>query len=82
MILFTLGEFIGFDSITLVPYEQKLIDFTLMNPSQIEWLNRYNQKVLDQVTPRLNELEEFVAMKWIEERTKYVDPWISSKREL
>ena len=82
MNLFTLGEFIGFDSITLVPYEQKLIDFTLMNPSQIEWLNRYNQKVLDQVTPRLNELEEFVAMKWIEERTKYVDPWISSKREL
>ena len=52
-----------------------------MNPSQIEWLNRYNQKVLDLVIPRLKESEDVVAMKWIEERTKYVDPWISSKME-
>ena len=78
---FTSGEFIGFDSITLVPYEPKLIAYTLMNPSQIEWLNRYNQKVLDLVIPRLKESEDVVAMKWIEERTKYVDPWISSKME-
>ena len=53
-----------------------------MNPSQIEWLNRYNQKVLDLVIPRLKELEEVAAMKWIEERTKYVDPWISFKKDL
>ena len=82
VIFSTLGEFIGFDSITLVPYEPKLIDYTLMNPSQIKWLNRYNQKVLDLVVPRLNEFEDAVAIKWIEERTEYVDPWISFKKEL
>ena len=67
---------------TVVPYEPKLIDFTLMNPSQIEWLNNYNQKVLDQVIPRLKEVEDAIVIKWVKDRTKYVDPWISSKKEL
>ena len=67
---------------TLVPYEPKLIDFTLMNPSQIEWFNEYNQKIVDKVVSRLKEVEDADTIKWITERTKRVDPWITSKQEL
>ena len=77
-----LGEFIRFESLTLVPYEPKLIDFTLMNPSQIEWFNEYNQKIMEQVVPRLKEVENADTIQWITERTKRVDPWFTSKQEL
>ena len=30
----TYGEFIGFEPVTLVPFEPKLIDFSLMSPGQ------------------------------------------------
>ena len=67
---------------TLVPYEPKLIDFTLMNPSQIEWFNEYNQKIADKIVSRLNEVEDADTINWITERTKRVDPWMTSKQEL
>ena len=30
----TFGKFVGFESITLVPFEPKLIDFSMMSPGQ------------------------------------------------
>ena len=80
--VFISGEFIRLESVTLVPYEPKLIDFSLMNPSQIDWFNHYNKKVLQEVIPRLKPVEDFETIKWITKRTKHVDPWINFKKEL
>ena len=77
-----LGEFIKFDPVTLVPYETKLIDFTLMNPSQIEWYNHYSGLILTNVMPRLHMIDDADTIKWILARTKPVNPWIGSKNEL
>ena len=30
----TYGEFVGFEPVTLVPFEPKLIDFSMMSPGQ------------------------------------------------
>ena len=31
----TYGKFVGFEPVTLVPFEPKLIDFSMMSPGQV-----------------------------------------------
>ena len=46
------GNFIKFEPVTLVPFEPKLINFSLLTPEQIEWLNEYNAIIREKVGPR------------------------------
>ena len=43
------GDFVEFEAVTLVPFEPKLIDFGLMSVKQIEWLNTYNELIVNKV---------------------------------
>ena len=76
------GKFIEFQTVTLVPYETKLIDFTLMTPAQINWFNNYNQLIVDNVIPRLKNTEDNATIDWIRNRTMHINPWIGSKLDL
>ena len=76
------GKFIEFQTVTLVPYETKLIDFTLMTPAQINWFNNYNQLIIDNVIPRLRNTEDNATIDWIRHRTMHINPWIGSKLDL
>ncbi len=64
-----------FEAVTLVPFEPKLIDFSLMSVPQIEWYNTYNQAILNQVRPKLH--GDSRALAWLETRTNYVCPCLS-----
>ncbi len=59
-----------------------MIDFTMLNPSQINWYNEYNQLIRKNVVPRLQELDDEKAIQWIFSRTKPVNPYIGFKKEL
>ena len=48
----TYGDFIKFEAVTLVPFEPKLINFTLLRPEQIDWYNEYNSLIREKVGPR------------------------------
>ena len=37
------GPFYGFEPVCFVPFEPKLIDFSLFNQEQMDWFNRYNR---------------------------------------
>ena len=65
------GEFVRFEPVTLVPFEPKLIDFELMSTKQIEYFNFYNEKIINEVLPLV---ENKSTREWIEIRTKYVTP--------
>ena len=80
--MFILGKFVKFESVTLVPYEPKLIDFTMMNPPQIKWYNDYNQLIRNKLLPRLQNIEDKNTVNWILTRTNHVSPWIGLKTEL
>ena len=41
--------FLEFESLTLVPIETSLIDFSLMTKSEIEWLQNYNKLTINSV---------------------------------
>ena len=48
----TYGNFIRFEAVTLVPFEPKLINFSLLKPEQIDWYNEYNFLIREKVGPR------------------------------
>ena len=47
------GRFLGFETLTLCPIDLKLIDKKLLTTKEIDWLNRYHQKVLKKLSPLL-----------------------------
>ena len=47
------GPFLGFEPVCLVPFEPKLIDLTLMNNEQVNWLNNYHRTVEEKVSSEL-----------------------------
>lgn len=51
------GQFLKFETLTLFPIDQHLINFDLLSNSEIEWLNDYHQRVYDTIAPKLNEYE-------------------------
>ena len=52
------GSFLGFEPICLVPFEPKLIDYSLMSEAQIDWLNNYNRLIREKVGPVLKEQDK------------------------
>ncbi|NRA10598.1 MAG: aminopeptidase P family protein [Crocinitomicaceae bacterium] len=52
------GSFIGFEPITLCPIDTELIDRSLISDHEIDWLNKYHQKVYDDLATHLTESEK------------------------
>ncbi|UIE39512.1 aminopeptidase P family protein [Leptodesmis sichuanensis] len=47
----------GFESLTYIPFDQRLIDCDRLDARQRQWLEAYYQTVLDKLTPLLNAAE-------------------------
>jgi Xaa-Pro aminopeptidase len=52
------GQFLKFETLTLFPIDQKLIDWDLMTEVEIDWLNDYHHQVFDAISPFLSENEQ------------------------
>jgi len=59
------GEFLAFDTLTLAPYDRKLIDTELLNGEEINWINQYQAEVLRRLKPMLKDAE----LDWLEGAT-------------
>ncbi|WP_299598444.1 aminopeptidase P family protein [uncultured Microbulbifer sp.] len=46
--------FLEFEELTLAPIERQLIEPTLLTDDELEWLNRYHQKVRETLAPLVN----------------------------
>lgn len=58
------GQFLQFETLTLFPIDQVLIDVELLEDKEIEWLNWYHKKVYDTLSPFLDENErEWLSSK-------------------
>ena len=51
-----------FESLTYIPFDKKLIDRAKLNPAQVEWLEGYYAKVIEKLSPMLNN-EETIWLK-------------------
>ena len=59
------GQFMGFDTLTMVPFDLEGIDISLMTEEEIDYLNNYHKKVWENISPYLNEEEK----QWLKKRT-------------
>jgi Xaa-Pro aminopeptidase len=58
--------FCGFETLTLVPIDLELIDFSLLTNPEKLWINSYHQRVFNTLSPHLDE----ETNKWLNEKTR------------
>ncbi|KAM0952039.1 putative xaa-Pro aminopeptidase [Dioscorea sansibarensis] len=46
--------YLGFEKLTFVPIQSKLVELSLMTPEEIGWLNQYHSQVWEKVSPLVN----------------------------
>ncbi len=60
----TEDDFLTFETLTLCFYDTSLIEFSIMTEAEIDWINRYHQRVYELTAPLLNEEErEYLRRK-------------------
>lgn len=59
------GRYLGFDCLTFVPIDRRLIDKDLLTQSEIAWLDAYHGKVRAIVAPQLDGED----LEWLERQT-------------
>ena len=62
------GEFYQFETITLCYFDTSAILIKLLNQKEIDWLNAYNERVYQEVSPYLEEQEKV----WLRNKTKAI----------
>lgn len=61
------GSFLGFEVLTLFPFDRSLFDLSIMTPSEIEWVDAYHAAVRERLLPALDTEEE---KNWLIEHTQ------------
>ena len=56
------GEWLGFETLTLVPIDKTLVDRDLLSETEIKWWNDYHARVLEVLAPQL----EGEDLAWLE----------------
>ncbi|KAJ3872211.1 peptidase M24, structural domain-containing protein [Lentinula edodes] len=56
--------FLSFECVTMCPIQTKLVDHSLISVDEKRWLNNYNHKVWEKISPLLRNDDR--ALKWLE----------------
>jgi len=55
---------LSFETLTLIPFERKLIDRNLLSPDELHWLDSYHSQVMDKILPMLDNPEDVEWLNW------------------
>jgi Xaa-Pro aminopeptidase len=58
----------GFETLTLVPFDRRMIRADLLTAEELSWLNAYHARVLAEIGP----LVDGEALKWLEKATEAI----------
>ena len=47
-------EWFGFETLTVVPFDRRLMDLSLLTEKEIEWVNVYHERVRETISPLVN----------------------------
>ena len=59
--------FLGFEHVTMVPMCRKLIDPSILTPTEKAWLNAYHTEVLEKTKGFFT--KDALTLKWLERET-------------
>jgi Xaa-Pro aminopeptidase len=60
------GQFLKFDTVSLCYIDKNLIDNTLLEQKETDWLNSYHSEVYEKLSPHLTESEKL----WLKDKTE------------
>ena len=60
------GEFLAFETLTLCPIDTRCVERSMLQPVEIDWLNRYHALVRERLAPRV----QGDALAWLMRRTE------------
>ncbi|MGB1963118.1 MAG: aminopeptidase P family protein [Candidatus Puniceispirillales bacterium] len=63
------NNMLGFEHVTWVPFDRRLIDLTLLSPTEREWLNQYHQDIRDKIMPAIKGLGDAGVLYWLMAQT-------------
>jgi len=55
---------LGFETLTLVPFERRLIERSLLSSEEIKWLDEYHMRVLGEISPMIENYEDLQWLNW------------------
>lgn len=55
----------GFETLTLAPFDRRLVKESLLSPGELEWLNAYHGRVLNEIGPMVGG----ETLRWLEKAT-------------
>ncbi|MGL4250128.1 MAG: aminopeptidase P family protein [Aeromonas sp.] len=61
-------QMLGFERLTHVPFDTRLVDRSLLSPAEFRWINEYHAEVFQRLSPQL-EGEDLV---WLEQATSLI----------
>ncbi|KAH8278826.1 hypothetical protein KR018_010057 [Drosophila ironensis] len=70
------AHFLAFQDVTMVPYEPKLIDSTLLSAVEKRLLNEYNAKIRNVVGDELKQLGNMRAFYWMMNKTRHIREYL------
>lgn len=62
------GNFYKFETLTLMPYDTRLIDKSMLSTEEVQHINNYHREVRQRLAPYLNEEEQ----AWLNEKTREI----------
>ncbi|XP_077588281.1 xaa-Pro aminopeptidase 2 isoform X2 [Stigmatopora nigra] len=69
-------NYLTFDTVSMVPYDRKLIDTSLLSPVQLQWLNKYYETIRKLMGPELDRQGLQEEKIWM---LKHTEPFVDSR---
>uniref|UniRef100_A0AAY4BZC4 Xaa-Pro aminopeptidase 2 n=1 Tax=Denticeps clupeoides TaxID=299321 RepID=A0AAY4BZC4_9TELE len=70
------NNFLTFDTVSLVPYDRKLIDTSILSLQQLQWLDRYYKTIRDTMGPELQKQGLKEVHDWM---MKHTEPFLQDR---
>lgn len=64
------NNYLTFETVSLVPYDRKLIDTSLLSSEQLNWLNKYYEKIRELMGPVLEKQNLYEVKQWMLKNTE------------
>ncbi|KAJ8683650.1 hypothetical protein QAD02_019442 [Eretmocerus hayati] len=65
-------KYLGFETVTLVPIQTRLLNLSLLTTEEIQHLNSYHKRCYETLEPLLQGPQNAQALRWLERETKAI----------
>ena len=57
-------EWLSFETLTLIPFDRRLIERNMLSPDEVKWLDEYHHQVFREISPLLENPQDVLWLKW------------------